>query len=78
LAAKGSMNRQSEKIEAHQALQQAIAIWAGYERAKGHNDREIQRLFYFKAGFDVLSALDGSRSRKEFETITDSVMGWIR
>jgi DNA repair protein RadD len=78
LAAKGAMNRQSEKIEAHQALQQAIAIWAGYERAKGHNDREIQRLFYFKAGFDVLSALDGSRSRKEFETITDSVMGWIR
>lgn len=76
IAGKGVANRQIEKIAAHTELSEAIAQWAAIERLRGFNDREIQRRFYLSTGMDVLSALDGSRGRKEFEELTERVRGW--
>lgn len=75
-AGRGVMNRQIEKLETHGRLQHAIAQWAAIERQKGLNDREIYRKFYLTTGIDVLSALDGSRSRQEFETLATQIEGW--
>lgn len=78
IAGKGVANKQIEKIAAHKQLQETIAIWAGYERAAGYNDREIMRRFYLTLGTDILGALDASRSRQEMETLVERVRGWIR
>lgn len=75
-AAKGVMNKQLEKIEAHDQLKEAIAQWAAVERQKGHEDREIQKKFYLTTGLDVLSALDGSKTKKEYEAMTERIKGW--
>jgi superfamily II DNA or RNA helicase len=77
IAGKGAANRQIEKITAHMQLQETIAQWAGYERAKGYNDREIHKRFYLTAGVDILSALDGSHGRKEYDIINETVKGWM-
>lgn len=44
------------KLSSLAALTDMMAHWGGYQRAAGYDDREIQRLFYFKFGMDVLSA----------------------
>lgn len=77
-AALGQANRQTEKIAAHRDLQDAIALWAGYERSRGYDDREIQRRFYLTAGVDVLGALNASKTRQELEIMTGIVKGWIK
>jgi superfamily II DNA or RNA helicase len=76
VAGKGAGNRQIEKIAAHKELVDAIAQWAGIERSKGFDDREIHRKFYLVTGVDVLSALDGSKTRKDFEELAEVVRGW--
>jgi len=76
IAGKAASNRQNEKMEAHEQLEENIAQWAGIERVKGFTDREIQKKFYLTAGIDVLSALDGSRKRKEFEQLSETVRNW--
>lgn len=76
LAGKGVMNKQIEKIEAHKQLKETIAQWAGCERADGFTDSEIYRKFYLTTGTDVLTALDGSRTRQEFETLSKRIEGW--
>lgn len=78
IAGKGQANRQGEKIVAHNDLQEAIALWAGYERMRGYSDREIMRKFYLTLGVDVVSALDASQTRKELEMLTDVVRGWVK
>lgn len=45
-----------ERQEMQSALRASIAWWAGYQRAKGRDDSESYRRFYFKYGIDVLSA----------------------
>lgn len=78
IAGRGAANRQMEKIAAHEALKEAIAEWAGYERGRGYSDREIHRRFYATLGRDVLSALDASQGRKEFEMLTETVRSWCK
>ena len=65
-----------EKIGAHTALSETIAQWAAIERLKGYSDREIYKRFYLTTGLDVLNALNGSRSRKEFEETEKLVRSW--
>lgn len=75
-AGRGAVNRQMEKIEAHQRLKDAIAQWAGIQRHKGFDDRQIHKKFFLATGVDVLTALDGSRSRQEFETMAETIEKW--
>lgn len=78
IAAKGVANRQIEKIAAQGELKDAIAQWAAIERSKGFNDREIYKRFYLSTGMDVLTALDGSRSRQDYLTTAERVRGWYK
>ena len=75
-AGRRAINRQLEKIESNQVLKDNIAQWAAVERAAGFNDSEIYRKFYLTTGTDVLTALDGSRTRLEFETLAKRIEGW--
>jgi len=75
-AARGAMNKQIEKIAAHQRLMDAIAQWAGIERVQGYQDRELYKRFYLTTGIDVLSALDGKQTRQELEDMAVRVEGW--
>lgn len=75
-AARGASNRHIEKIAAQKDLEDAIAQWAAIERLKGFVDREIHKKFYLCAGVDVLTALNGSQTRQDFETLTTKVKGW--
>lgn len=45
------------KLEAQQALREAMAQWGGYAHAAGLGDREIQRLFFERFGVDVVTPL---------------------
>ena len=76
IAAKAAANRQIEKIEEHGKLCDAIAQWAGIQRAMGLSDREIQKKFYITVGYDVLSALDASKSRADMEKIRTMIESW--
>ena len=76
IAAKAAANRQIEKIEEHGRLCDAMAQWAGIERAKGSSDREIQKKFYITVGYDVLSALDASKPRADMEKIRTMIENW--
>jgi superfamily II DNA or RNA helicase len=76
MIARGLANRQVEKIDAHDRLKEAIAQWAALQRIKNLEDREIHKKFYLTTGFDVVSALDASKTRKEIETIAERVEGW--
>lgn len=78
IAAKGVANRQMEKIEAQGELKEAIAQWAAIERSRGFTDREIYRRFYLSTGMDVLSALDGSRTRQDYLITAERVKGWYK
>lgn len=55
-AAKGAANRHTERQEAQATLRDAIALWAGHQRAVGRPDTESYRLFYFNFGVDVMTA----------------------
>lgn len=76
VAGKSIMNKQIEKIEAHRRLSTAIAQWAAIERLKGRTDSQAYRIFYLTVGMDVMTALDGSRSRQEFEEMATRIEGW--
>lgn len=78
IAAKGVANRQMEKIAAQGELKDAIAQWAAIERSRGFSDREIYKRFYLSTGMDVLTALDGSRSRQDYLTTAERVRGWYK
>lgn len=76
IAAKGVANRQMEKITAQGELKEAIAQWAALERLKGFSDRELYKKFYLTLGSDVLTALNNSHSKQEYEVLTERVKGW--
>ena len=78
IAGKAAANRQMEKIEAQNELKDTIAQWAAIEREKGFNDREIYRRFYLSLGMDVLSALNGTRTRQDYLTTAERVRGWYK
>ncbi|QWY83125.1 ATP-dependent helicase protein [Rhizobium phage RHph_X2_24] len=68
--------KQIEKIAAHKRLSDAIAQWAAIERTKGRPDEESYKRFYLTLGVDVLDALNGERSRQEFEEMAAKVERW--
>jgi len=75
---KKAAQEQTDKIASQQMLKDAMAIWAGDQRARGRTDQaELERRFYFKAGTDVLSALAADRSRREYEELTARIYTWI-
>jgi superfamily II DNA or RNA helicase len=76
-AGAGVANKQAEKISAQKKLIDSIAAWAGIMRHREYSDREIHKIFYALSGMDVLSALDRSRSRKDYEQIADLVQSWV-
>jgi hypothetical protein len=77
MAGAGAVNRQIEKIAAHNRLEAAIAQWAGVQRYKGRSDSESYRRFYLALGIDVYGALSADRTRQEYEKVAQIVEGWI-
>lgn len=75
-AGKKAINDQFEKMAAQQELKEAIAQWGGIERSRGFSDQEIYRRFYLTTGCDMLTALDASQKRQDFEKLTETVKGW--
>lgn len=76
IAANRNANFQIERHQSQQALAEAIAIWAGWQRAKGRTDSESYRRFYLTLGVDVSSAL--TLDRKEMDAITARVTEWCK
>lgn len=76
IAAKAGAKRQVDKINAQNDLIDVINQWAGIERWKGFEDREIYKKFYYLTGLDVLSALSGSNSRQDYENLTNTIRSW--
>ena len=70
------VNKRLEKCEAQQLLKDRVAQWAGYQRAAGMTDRQIDKKFYLTTGMTVPGALDATRNTKEFLTISETVEGW--
>ena len=56
-AGKKSMKNQAERIETQKELSEVIAKWAGRFKAKGYNDREINKRFYIEQGVTIYEAL---------------------
>lgn len=77
-AAEFQKNKHMAKIAAQKALREAIEQWAGIGLAEGHADSWQYRQFYHLMGCDVMDALRSDRAREEFETMTETVRGWIR
>ena len=75
-AGRGAANRQIEKIASQARLNDAIAQWAAVERMKGFDDREIHKKFYLATGSDVLTALDGSQKRQDFDKLAERIESW--
>lgn len=65
----------AERLKTQKVLQDAIAIWAGYQRAKGRPDHESYRRFYHATGTDVLTAQ--TLDRKTMERMAAEVFGWL-
>lgn len=55
-AAAGIFNNHVERQEAQTVLREAIALWAGHQRALKRPDSESYRRFYFAFGIDVMTA----------------------
>ncbi len=56
IAQAANMKRHYENQAAQRTLRDAIALWAGYQRAAGRPDSESYRRFYMQFGIDVLNA----------------------
>ena len=63
-----NVKRHVIKQEAQRVLREAIALWAGYQRAAQRPDSESYRRFYFKFGIDVMGAQ--ALGTKEAEALT--------
>jgi len=58
-----------ERQQAQRSLRESIALWAGHLRARGCEDSEIYRRFYFNFKMDVASAQTlGTSKAAELET----------
>jgi superfamily II DNA or RNA helicase len=56
VAQRAVANRHLERQQMQTELRQAIALWAGQQKALGHEDFKIYRLFYFLFGVDIATA----------------------
>lgn len=52
----GAVKNHRLRQEAQQRLRDTIALWAGYQRAKGRADSESYKRFYWRYGTDVATA----------------------
>jgi hypothetical protein len=68
--------RHRQTQEAQAALREAIAWWAGHQRAAGRTDSESYRRFYFAFGIDVLGAQ--ALGAKEAAELTDRINLYLR
>jgi superfamily II DNA or RNA helicase len=66
-----NVKRHRLRQDAQAVLRDAIAWWAGHQRAEGRGDPESYRRFYFAFGVDVLSAQ--ALGTKEAEALTDRI-----
>jgi superfamily II DNA or RNA helicase len=71
LAAGGAAKQHRLRQEAQAALREAIALWAGHQRAAGRPDSESYRRFYHTFGTDVLTAQ--SLGRPAAEALTNRI-----
>jgi hypothetical protein len=67
------VKRHVERQEAQRQLREAIAWWAGYQRAAGRPDSESYRRVWFAFGTDVLSAQAlGTKEAVELTSLINS------
>lgn len=71
-----NVKRHIERQETIGTLREAMAVWAGYERAAGLNDREIFRKFYIEHGHDWMTAQ--TLKRDDALGLAERVMGSIK
>jgi superfamily II DNA or RNA helicase len=71
-----ALNRSMEKHMAQQRLKLALAQWGAIQRAKGRPDDQSYKRFYLTTGIDMVSALDATRSRQDYESLAVKVEGW--
>lgn len=71
-----NVKRHIERQETIGTLREAMAVWAGYERAAGLSDREIFRKFYIDHGHDWMTAQ--TLKRDEALGLAERVMGSIK
>lgn len=71
-----NVKRHIERQETIGTLREAMAVWAGYERAAGLSDREIFRKFYIEHGHDWMTAQ--TLKRDDALGLAERVMGSIK
>lgn len=71
-----NVKRHIERQETIGTLREAMAVWAGYERAAGLSDREIFRKFYIEHCHDWMTAQ--TLKRDEALGLAERVMGSIK
>lgn len=71
-----NVKRHIERQETIGTLREAMAVWAGYERASGLSDREIFRKFYIEHGHDWMTAQ--TLKRDDALGLAERVMGSIK
>lgn len=76
MAGKFHINAQIERIQMQNQLREAIAHWAGQQRAIGRADQESYRRFYLTLGVDVLTAM--TLPRADMEKLATQIQGWLR
>jgi len=64
--------RHRERQESQAVLREAIAVWAGHQRAAGRPDSESYRRFWHAFGIDVMSAQ--ALGAREAETLAGKVL----
>jgi DNA repair protein RadD len=74
-AGKAAINHQIERIQMQQRLDDAIAFWAGHQRALGRDDQQSYRRFFLTLGVDVLTAR--SLPRADMEKLATQIEGWL-
>lgn len=62
--------------QAQTALRDQMSLWGGRENARGYNDAEAQKRFFFKFGLDILTAQ--SHGRGDAITLTDRIKDDLR
>lgn len=77
-AGRGAANKAIEKHEAQQRLFDALALWAGHQKAMGRSDSESHRRLYLSTGMTVYDMLNRERSRADYEASATLVEGWIQ
>ena len=67
--------RHERRKEARGPLMDAIAMWAGHERAAGRPDSQSYRKFYLRFGVDTLTAqtLDEKETKLLTEKINEAI-----